>query len=49
MNRVGNGSATLIEHLERNLIDAPRVSRECYALIAPIIDERLQGIRHSIA
>lgn len=48
----GNTLAKLVEHLQRNLIDAPRVSlapAECYALITPIIDERLQGIRHSIA
>ncbi|MCH2342276.1 hypothetical protein ACGFZ7_21565 [Pseudomonas sp. NPDC047963] len=48
----GDSLRNLIEHLECNLIDAPRVSlapAECYALITPIIDERLQGIRHSIA
>ncbi len=48
----GNTLTKLVEHLQRNLIDAPRVSlapAECYALITPIIDERLQGIRHSIA
>ena len=48
----GDSLHNLIEHLECNLIDAPRVSlapAECYALITPIIDERLQGIRHSIA
>lgn len=48
----GKTLTNLIEHLERNLIDAPRISlapAECYALITPIIDERLQGIRHSIA
>ncbi len=48
----GKTLSNLIEHLERNLINAPRVSlapAECYALITPIIDERLQGIRHSIA
>ncbi|MGK9064194.1 hypothetical protein [Stutzerimonas chloritidismutans] len=48
----GTTLAKLVEHLQRNLIDAPRVSlapAECYALITPIIDERLQGIRHSIA
>ena len=47
----GDSLRNLIEHLECNLIDAPRVSlapAECYALITPIIDERLQGIRHSI-
>ncbi|MGA6096917.1 hypothetical protein ACPESN_03455 [Stutzerimonas marianensis] len=48
----GNTLTKLVEHLQRNLIDAPRVSlapADCYALITPIIDERLQGIRHSIA
>lgn len=48
----GDSLHNLIEHLEYNLIDAPRVSlapAECYALITPIIDERLQSIRHSIA
>ena len=48
----GDSLRNLIEHLEYNLIDAPRVSlapAECYALITPIIDERLQSIRHSIA
>lgn len=48
----GKTLSNLIDHLQRNLIDAPRVSlapAECYALITPIIDERLQGIRHSIA
>ncbi|MGM3386957.1 hypothetical protein KXR94_04800 [Stutzerimonas stutzeri] len=48
----GNTLTKLVEHLQRNLIDAPRVSlapAECYALITPIIDERLQGIRHSLA
>lgn len=48
----GNTLTKLVEHLQRNLIDAPRVSlapADCYALITPIIDERLQGIRQSIA
>lgn len=48
----GNTLGNLIEHLERNLISAPRVNlapAECYALITPIIDERLLGIRQSIA
>ena len=48
----GNTLAKLVEHLQRNLIDAPCVSlapAECYALITPLIDERLQGLRHSIA
>ena len=48
----GDSLHNLIEHLECNLIDAPRVSlapAECYALITPIIDERMQSIRHSIA
>lgn len=48
----GKTLGNLIEHLERNLIDAPRISlapAECYALITPIIAERLRGIRHSIA
>lgn len=48
----GQTLSELIDHLERNLIDAPRISlapTECYALITPVIDDRLQGIRHSIA
>lgn len=48
----GKTLSSLIEHLEQNLINAPRINlapAECYALITPIIDERLQGIRHSIA
>jgi len=48
----GTTLSTLIDHLQRNLIDAPRVGltpAECYTLITPIVDERLQGIRHSIA
>ncbi|MCQ4330664.1 hypothetical protein [Stutzerimonas stutzeri] len=48
----GKTLGNLIEHLERNLINASCISlapAECYALITPIIDERLQGIRHSIA
>ncbi|WP_313089543.1 hypothetical protein [Pseudomonas sp.] len=48
----GSSLGKLIAHLEHHLINAARVSlapAECYALITPVIDERLQGIRHSIA
>lgn len=41
----------LIERLKQDLIDAPRVKltpQECFTLLTPLIEQRLQGIRLSL-
>ncbi|WP_028239253.1 hypothetical protein [Stutzerimonas azotifigens] len=45
------GLGGLLEQLDRQLISAARIGlkpAECFALITPVIDERLQGIRQCL-
>jgi hypothetical protein len=43
---------TLLQQLEQNLIDAPQIRLapgDCFALLTPLIDERMQGLRRALA
>ncbi|SDH94181.1 hypothetical protein SAMN05216603_11746 [Pseudomonas benzenivorans] len=43
---------SLLQQLQRNLVDAPQprlAPSDCFALLTPLIDERLHGLRRALA